>query len=153
MTPEGSNAQEHRNNYSGIPCPRNLEGWASTSWTLRSQRRPTPSNDYKSNYAQLKNKNNNNNNNNNDNNNKKNKLKNKNSKNKTKNKKKKKKKTTLLSATTSLLTLSCFETRRGRLSRSEVDPAAPELQSRSSAVSDSLLLHRTSSLLQKLEMT
>ena len=65
---------------------------------------------------------NNKNNNNNNNNNNKN-LKNKNSKNKTKNKKKKKKKkkTTLLSATTSLLTLSCFETRRGRLSRSEVD--------------------------------
>ena len=84
-----------------------------------SQWRPTPRDDYKSNYAQLKN-----NNNNNNNNNKKNNLKNTNSKNKTKNKKKKKK-TTLLSATTSLLTLSCFETRRGRLSRSEVDPAAP----------------------------
>ena len=60
-------------------------------------------------------------------NNKNNNLKNKNSKNKTKNKKKKKKKkkTTLLSATTSLLTFSCFYTRRGRLSRSDADPAAP----------------------------
>ena len=80
----------------------------------------------------------NNNNNNTNNNNNKNNLKNKNSKNKTKNKKKKKK-TTLLSATTSLLTLSCFETRRGRLSRSEVDPAAPFPWKRGMGVSDGAL--------------
>ena len=68
--------------------------------------------------------NNNNNNNDNNKNNKKNNIKYNDSNNKTKNKNMKKQKT-LLSATTSILTLLCFETKRGRLSRSEVDPAAP----------------------------